>query len=133
MHDMIEIIKGDLLEAEERYIAHQCNCVSNQAGGLAHYLFKKFPHADFYSARSIPFKITSSNSPGNIVIKGNGEDQRFVIGILGQLYPGSPKYPNSITDGFAIREGYFKRCLLAISNIPKLESIAFPFLIGCGM
>jgi hypothetical protein len=39
---------GDLLDATEQFIAHQCNCISQNAGGLAFYLFKKFPYANVY-------------------------------------------------------------------------------------
>jgi O-acetyl-ADP-ribose deacetylase (regulator of RNase III) len=130
---MIEIIKGDLLEAPQKYIAHQCNAVSNQAGGLAHYMFKKFPYSDIYSARSYPYKVNPGNSPGNIFVMGNGKDKRFVINMIAQYYPGSPKVHNSIIDGFRMREGYFRRCLLNIEVIPNLESIAFPYQIGCGL
>lgn len=130
---MIEMVKGDLLEAPQKYIAHQCNAVSNQAGGLAYYIFKKFPYADIYSARSYPFKINPGNSPGNIFTMGNGKERRFVINMIAQHYPGSPRIANSIMDGFRIREGYFRNCLNKIEAIPELESIAFPYQIGCGL
>jgi O-acetyl-ADP-ribose deacetylase (regulator of RNase III) len=130
---MVEIINGDILEAKEKYIVHQCNSVSNQAGGLAHYLFKKFPHADIYSGRPYPFKVNASNFPGNIIIKGNGKDQRFVINAIAQYYPGRSINDIQLLDGRNIREGYFRMCLTKISKIENLESIAFPIRIGCGL
>lgn len=130
---MVEIIQGDILEAKEKYIAHQCNAVSNQAGGLAYYIFKKFPYSDIYSERPYPFKVSRSHFPGNIILKGNGEDQRFIINAIAQYYPGKPVNDIHILDGKKIREGYFRMCLSKISNIDNLESIAFPFGMGCGL
>lgn len=133
---MIEIIKGDLLKAKEKYIAHQCNAVSNQAGGLAYYLFKAFPYADIYSERPYPYQAIGRNFPGRVVIKGDGDKNRYVINMLAQYYPGSPSeqegYKN-LKDGAMARVGYFNRCLIEIGLIQNLESIAFPFNIGCGL
>lgn len=123
---MIEIVTGDLFEAKEKYLCHQCNCVTNTAAHLAKDVFEKFPHSDIYTSR------TEADKPGTIIIKGNGQDQRFVVALLGQYYPGRPKYPLSSLDGAAVREKYFYRCLLRLSQIPDLESVAFPWRIGCG-
>jgi O-acetyl-ADP-ribose deacetylase (regulator of RNase III) len=130
---MIEIIKGDLLEAKEKFIAHQCNSISNQAGGLAHYLFKKFPYANIYKNRPYPYVANRSNFPGHCVIKGDGIKNRFVINMLAQYYPGSPPTAKSILDGFEVRESYFNRCLIEISRMENIESIAFPKFVGCGL
>lgn len=123
---MIEIVHGNLLDAKEKYIAQQCNCISKKAAHLAFDVFKRFPYADIYSTRP------NTDKPGTIVIKGDGDSQRYVINMLGQYYPGSPKYPNSALDGSKIRENYFYKCLLEIAKIKNLESIAFPYKIGCG-
>lgn len=123
---MIDIVQGDLLDAKEKYIAHQCNCITKKAAHLAAYVFDKCPYADIYTGRTTPDK------PGTIIIKGDGDSKRFVINMLGQYYPGSPKYPNSTLDGPAIREKYFYHCLLRVAKIKDLESIAFPYKIACG-
>jgi hypothetical protein len=123
---MIEIVTGDLFEAPEKYLCHQCNCVTNRAAHLAKDVFEKFPHADIYTPR------TSPDQPGHIIVRGNGQDQRFVVALLGQVYPGHPRYPKSTLDGIPAREKYFHRCLLRLAKLPDLESIAFPWRIGCG-
>lgn len=123
---MIEIVTGNIFEAKDKYLCHQCNCVTDRAAHLAKDVFTKYPFADIYTGR------TSPNKPGTIDIKGNGQDQRYVINLLGQYYPGKSKYPNSTLDGLAIREKYFYRCLLRVAQIPNLESIVFPWRIGCG-
>ncbi len=123
---MIEFKNGNLLDSTEKYIIHQTNCLSQKAAHLAFDVFKRFPYSDVYSNRK------EQDIPGSISIKGNGIDQRFVINLFGQVYPGSPKYPDSTLDGFKIREKYFHQALLKIAKIPNLISVAFPDHIGCG-
>jgi len=122
-----EIITGDLLDSPTKYIAHQCNCISQNSAGVAKSIFNRFPFADTYQNRTEPDQL------GSIKVLGNGIDQRFVINMFSQYYPGSPKYPDSATDGLKSRERHFHRCLLKISQIPNLETIAFPWKIGCNL
>ena len=70
---------------------------------------------------------------GDIVVSGDGEDERFVINMLAQFYPGKPKFPESAKDGFGARRAAFANCLLKILRIPDLHSVAFPWGIGCWM
>lgn len=123
---MIKIVKGDLLTATEQYIAHQCNCISKQSAGLARFLFMEYPYADTYFTRD------KTSVPGSIDILGNGLDQRYVINMYSQYYPGTAnnKYGNDSTEQ---RKHYFKECLAKISNIAGIESVAVPFGIGCGL
>jgi hypothetical protein len=123
---MIDIVSGDLFDAEEKYLCHQCNCVTNRAAHLARAVFERYPHADIYSGR------VEHDKPGRIIVRGNGQDQRYIVNMLGQYYPGKPRYPLSGLDGAAIRERYFHQCLLRIAQIKELKSVAFPWKIGCG-
>jgi hypothetical protein len=123
---MIKIITGSIFAATEKYICHQCNCVTKRAAHLSKDMFQNFPYADVYTGRVTP------NTPGTIDIKGNGIDQRYVINMFGQYYPGEPRLPESEIDGYQSREKYFHRALLKIAKIPDLDSIAFPWKIGCG-
>lgn len=123
----IEIKTGDLLEATEQYICHQTNCVSNGgAAGIARAIFDQFPYADCYSRRINP------DVPGTIDICG-GEFARHIINMHAQFYPGSPQYPHSNKDGYVVREQYFQQCLDLIGALDKLQSVAFPWMIGCGI
>lgn len=125
---MIEIIAGDLLEASEQYIVHQTNCLSDGgAAGVARLIFNKYPYADCYSDR------TANSKPGTIDIRGNGLDQRYVINLHGQYYPGGVYDDNSELDGNIARQKYFYKGLLQISKLENLKSIAFPAGIGCGI
>lgn len=121
-------IQGNLVDFDQaKYIAHQCNCVTNKSAGLAKSVFSRFPYADIYSGR------TAHGKPGTIIVKGNGKNNRFIINMLGQFYPGPSRYSNNNKDGYQARQAYFTQCLLEVAKIPQLESIAFPYKIGCGM
>jgi len=122
----MKIIVGSLFDAPERHICHQCNCVTNRAAHLAASMFARFPYANIYASRQQP------DTPGTIIVRGDGKEQRFVIAMLAQYYPGKPKYPNSTKDGSLVRRMYFQSCLDKIRQIPSLDSIAFPFGVGCG-
>lgn len=123
---MIEIVRDDLFASKEKYLCHQCNCVTNRAAHLSKAVFERYPYADIYAARKDP------SEPGTIEIRGNGQDKRYVVNMLGQFFPGTPKFPDSTKDGTKVREKYFYKCLLALAKIPDLESVAFPYKIGCG-
>lgn len=124
---MIEIITGNILDAEEQYIAHQCNCLTQRSAGTAKAIFDKFPYSNTYKDRVVP------DIMGTIKILGNGLDQRYVINMFAQYYPGKSKYPDSELDGIKIREKNFYKCLLRIAKLPDLKSIAFPWRIGCNL
>lgn len=117
-------IEGDILNCDIQYICHQCNCVTNKAKGLANDIFNKYPWADVYYNRKIRDK------PGSIYVKGDGKEKRLVINLFGQFYPGSAKYSS---DSKEMRELWFKKGLDEIAKIKGIDSIAFPYLIGCGM
>jgi hypothetical protein len=113
--------------------------LTQTSAGTAKAIFDKYPHANTYSAR---FKcsngdIANIDTPGTIHILGGrtpeGEDLRYVINMYAQYYPGRPKYPNSTKDGLKVREHFFHQCLLRVAKIPDLESIAFPWKIGCNL
>lgn len=133
---MLEIVRGNILYADTKYIAHQCNCITTKSKGLSKIIFDRHPYADIYSSR--PEKVDYKNLPegqkaGTIIIKGNDRDQRYIINMLSQIYPGPPKFIQSKLDGESARIKYFIECLDKISKIENLESIAFPYGVGCGL
>ena len=121
----LKIVNGDLTEAKEKYIAHQCNCTTKSVKGLAVAVFGKFPYANIYKDR----RAFGATEPGKIIVCGNGTTQRYVINMLAQYSGGRPKKPET----YETRAQYFQQCLDQIKQIPDLESIAFPYNIGCGM
>jgi O-acetyl-ADP-ribose deacetylase (regulator of RNase III) len=122
------VVEGDLFKSKAKYIVHQCNCVTWTAAHLAKDMFAKFPYADVYSPRK---EGDYRDTPGDIIVKGNGQDERFVIAILGQVYPGRPRV-SVANDQFDFRTRYFFEGLKKIAAIDGLESVAFPWGIGCG-
>lgn len=135
---MIEFINGDITKKDNiQVIVHQCNCVTIKAAQLAWAIFDAFPWADIYSIREgkniNPRNLEKGNKPGEIIVRGNGKDKRFVINILGQVYPGKSRFVQSSLDGVQTRESYFKEALNKIAKIKNLKSIVFPDHIGCGV
>ena len=127
---MIEIVTGDIFESKEKYLLHQTNCVTHKAAGLSKDFFSKYPWADIYARR---YAEGIKDTPGQIMVRGDGVDKRYVINLLGQYYPGKPKFPTSALDGTKVREKYFHQCLLRVAKIENLESVAFPWRIGCNL
>lgn len=122
---MLKIINGDLFNATETYLCHQCNCVTNRAAHLAQKVFCHYPYSNVYINRTV------WSTPGTVSIIGS-DYERYVIGMFGQIYPGKPRYPTSTKDGYAIRFEYFKQCLNVMKKKIKVGSFAFPWQIGCG-
>lgn len=130
----IKIVEGNLLESKAKYIVHQCNCVTWTAAHLAYDMFKCFPWADIYTPRRLKAEngINYYDKPGEIIVRGDGVKQRYVIAILGQYYPGKARITQQFIDSYKKRKDYFFSGLKKIAEIKCLESVAFPFKIGCG-
>lgn len=133
---LVEIIDGNLLEATETYIVHQCNCTSTNAKTLAKDLFEAFPFANTYSKRIFNDKSTFSK-PGSIDICKRKTSSKIIINMYSQYYPVSVS--KGTFDNKDDRIGWFRDCLEIISeyfvekNVPqKKRVIAMPFNIGCG-
>ncbi|QKF94011.1 macro domain-containing protein [Fadolivirus algeromassiliense] len=126
MATSVKIVKGNLLDATEDYIAHQCNCVTNHSKHIATQIFDKWPHANTYKLRTAN-KVTH-NIPGTIQLLGNGIDQRYIINMYAQYYPSTARYAN---DSKALRLKWFQECLDLIAE-NGIKNIAMPCRIGCG-
>ncbi len=122
---MIPIINQSILEANTKYIAHQCNCITSHSAGIAKRIFDKYPYANTYKYRTNGY----IDRRGHIHVLGDGENERHVINMYVQYHPGKPNKSNF--DFYENRLGYLKQCLNLISQIPNLESIGFPFGMGC--
>lgn len=118
----VKIIEADITACTTKYIAHQINCRSKLSKGLSYELFQKYPYSNVYADGT-------KRVPGNIIIRGDGEDERFIINMAGQYYPSKPKQH----DTYEARLKWFRECLVQILYIKNLESIAFPYKIGCGL
>jgi len=117
---MSTLISGDLLKlglGPNDYIVHQCNCKTTRGLGLSKDIFDKYPHANIYGDGS-------KRVPGEITVR------HPVINLLGQFYPGKPKWSNDTKE---MREAWFRDALTKISKIDGIEKVYFPYGIGCGL
>jgi len=124
----VNLVEADLLEADPftvQFIAHQTNCVTDRAAGLALDLFAQFPYANDY-ARCQNRAIRTINVFGGGI---GGDTRRGVINMYAQLRVG--RNPTEIER--AVRLNNFRVCLQKISEIPCIRSVAFPEYIGCGL
>lgn len=125
----LSIVDGDLLDAKEQYLVHQCNCVTIRGAHLSANVFNRFPHANIYFER---LKSSKKDQPGKIIVRGSPDDNkagRAIINMLAQYYPGKSRFAN---DTGTWRRQWFQSCLDQIAALPNLESLAFPYNIGCG-
>lgn len=134
----MKIIQGNLLTSDEPIIAHQCNCVTTNSFGLANSIAQVYPWADHYLHRRISYAnyaiYEDRDVPGTIKIYNNG--QKIIICMFGQYMQGAPqKYRiigDMVEDTKINRLEWFKMALGEIEKL-KIERIAMPFMIGCGL
>eukprot|EP00438_Fugacium_kawagutii_P006264 Skav222651 [mRNA] locus=scaffold997:205789:207644:- [translate_table: standard] len=148
----MEEVAGDLLEAPEQYIVQQSNCATTYPAGLAAAIAEKFPHADVYKPEARKRRGTErGDCPGTIAVMGGPcateeQEKRGVINVFGQFCPGKPNKRTrgrvnykgieagiDVVDDEQQRLEWFKAALQQIAELPDLESVAFPYQIGCGL
>lgn len=128
----MKVINENILNTDATFIAHQCNCVGEVAGGVAAAIFKKWPACDDY-------KRNTHGKFGTIKIY-QVEPKKFVINMFSQYWPGGQS--NDPQDSDQKRRVAFDHCLTQIRGVigevliedpQQLPFISFPFLIGCGI
>jgi len=120
---MATIIQGDIFQSDVNIaIAHQVNCVTRGAKGIARKIFLHHPYSNVYEE--------TTRQCGNIEIRGDlSKGQRVIIAMFAQYYPGKP----CPKDTYEERKEWFEECLEAISELRSDYDIAFPWCIGCGL
>jgi O-acetyl-ADP-ribose deacetylase (regulator of RNase III) len=135
---ILKIVQGDLLDAKEKYICHQCNCNTKKAKGLSKYISDKYSWANIYARRSkVPFV---PDTPGKVLqlVHPNQKDYKHtILCFMAQWLPGKPNaykhcYSTTYDDTYENRKKWFKDCL-AILDFNKFDTVAMPYLIGCGL
>lgn len=132
---IVDIINGDILNAKEKYICHQCNCVSKTSYGLSKAISSKYLWADLYKLR----QNKEPNKPGTIIEFQHPTDENLhnVICFIAQI---GPKKPNSYTkkyldiyrDKYENRIKWFQECLSLLDE-KNYDKVAMPYGIGCGL
>lgn len=139
----VHYVTGNVLDATEQYLVHQTNCVTRRAAHLSADVFAKFPYADIYSEHGKLGVLRADgrlrHQPGTIEVRGDGNTQRLVINLLGQLKPGKCASTTSYVRGLCnvqesplTRQAWFLTALCDIAALPGITSLAFPHGIGCG-
>lgn len=119
---MITIKKGDLLQATEKVIGHQVNCLG-VAGGLAADIFKKWPFAksDYYQlTKRVPGKALF----GMAHFTGQQRDGHIICNLYGQYNPGADYNPEKL-----------EQALEMLGNTARIMnwSVALPYGLSCGI
>lgn len=118
----LRVVEQDILLSSACSLAHQCNCTSSRAAGVARSIFDRYPRANTY-------RTSELRTPGTVTAsKADGEPT--IINMYAQLAPGRPRRAG---DSAAKRLLWFRECLTAMQELPDLQSVAFPYLIGCGL
>lgn len=136
-----ELVEGDLLESDAKFIAHQTNCIELTAGGLAKALFAKFPHADITLDRQRFKPPIMGQMPGDAELRGDGGENRYVINLYGQWRGGGPTEKDTRYRDLDHPHNRHKHLWKALWEIDKLsdrvlqqgDTIALPYNIGCGI
>lgn len=115
----------DLLLSDAQFLAHQCNCSTRVARGLAAALFAAHPYADTYACRG-------ERRPGTIDVFWPAEG-RGVPGVINCNAQRGPGRPRGRADSAEQRLIWFQECLAQISRLEGLQSVAFPHNVGCGL
>ena len=117
----MKIIEGDIskiLLGPRDYIGHQCNCKTTRGLGLSKTLFGLYKDADIYSDRT-------KRIPGQAIVR------KPLVNLIGQLYPGPPRYSN---DTKLKRHVWFREALDNFSSLGlEIDTLYLPYKIGCGL
>lgn len=109
-----------------QYLCNLCDCVSIGKKGdpMVLKVFDQFPYANCYIDRI----ATKKAIPGTVQLRGDGNNNPYVINLFVQHYPGEPKsYPN---DNIMKRLEWFNSCLDRLLDLPEINNLAFPDNIG---
>lgn len=122
---MIQVRQGSLLDACEKYICHQVNCMNAIGSGIAKQLCIKWPqiksgyHA-FNAGFRNPRDLLGQFCPVKV------SDMQFVVNVYGQL--GYGRDPSVVYTDYRALETAFTSMAQTLDG-----SFAFPYGFGCGL
>ncbi len=125
MADSKVVVKvGNIVDAEEPYIAHQCNCTTDYVRGVAQAIFDAYPMAGWY------LNIMAWTPPqvGSITITETRGKK--IVNMFAQRYPGKARGGETEAD----RLKWFVGCLNKLAARLEVGArVAMPYGIGCGL
>lgn len=119
---------GDVLQAKEKYIAHQVNCLGVMGAGLARQVANRYPHVNEIYRQVCVDNTDKQSLLGKIQIAPCDVDdvsleKQCIINVFGQLNTGVDQCQ---TDYDALKDAF------TLVNELKVD-IAIPYLFGCGL
>ena len=126
----VRVVRGNLLEASEIVVAHQCNCTTTSSAGLAAALFAKYPAASYAQC--------GKREPGHVRFFQHDSDHT-IVNLYAQQGPGGPTPPGGgrhQQDTIANRFKWFETCMAELARYLRAHghrNVALPYLIGCGL
>lgn len=124
---VIKLVNDNILNAPEKFIAHQCNCVTTNARGLALTINTKYPWANIYKRR----KNYITDKPGQVIEVSKSGAPHTILCLLSQFHPGKHSN-NKYKDTYSNRKQWFQQCLNILDG-SNYDLIAIPYGIGCGL
>lgn len=120
----VTVKRGDIVKADERYIAHQCNCTTDYVRGVAKEIFDAYPVAGWY-LNAIAWTIPQVGSIQMTETRG-----KIIVNMFAQRLPGKARGGETEEE----RLKWFRECLnkLAVRIEPGAD-VAMPYGIGCGL
>lgn len=116
-----KVIDGDLLNTQAKYICHQVNCKGRMGSGVAKQIRAKYP--EVYTAYSKEASADMLGIPQFVQCY----DGKVVINMFAQQSYGYDGRQYTSYEAF-------EKCLEGMADIiPTGETIAMPFMIGCGL
>ena len=118
---MVTVVKGDLLDAKEKIIAHQVNCQKRMNSGVAKAIREKYP---------IVFERYEETKPKlgmvDFICEGEKTGEHYIANMYAQDRYGYDG--KQYTDYEAFRECC--QTIVKLCRIIKLNTVAMPYKIG---
>lgn len=118
----MKIVDGNLLDATEKYIAHQVNCCGVMGAGVARAIRNKWPQV-FEDYHRVCNKHTHAHLIGK-TLAAPAKD-KVILNLFGQINYGN--------NGRYTIYAALKQCFENIAKRYTDDNIAIPYGIGCGL
>ncbi|MGG4439300.1 macro domain-containing protein [Brevibacillus fortis] len=127
MHDWVQVIPGNILEAKENIIVQQVNCMGVMGAGLAKQIRAKYPSVyTEYKQLCEQYADAREDLLGQVLLCQVGEG-KYMANLFAQLGYGKK--------GVYTKYDMLQKGLEEVLSLAKKENltIAIPYGIGCGL
>lgn len=124
----VKVVNGDLMNAKEKFIVHQVNCMGVMGAGVAKAIRSKWPIV-YTKYKEICDKYEIEKLLGKFLLVYVG-DLKIVVNLFSQGKYGTDK---QYTDYSAFKDGLEDFFKILIHDSKDSRSVAMPYKIGCGL